>query len=374
MRKTVYKYHYIIGFFVLIWSLVYIFLGRFSTNVFKQAAKPIEYQLLNIPKILDFTFAWDSGWYGSLVQFGYPSELSPVYAFFPLFPFLVSTISNIGINFIVVGFVINLVATFFASLALYKLSREFLDDKYSLYSVLIFLAFPMSMFLFAFYTEAIFCALSFWAIYFARKQSWAYSAAFGALLTSTRLIGMLILVPIAIEYLRSKDYNIKKVSWDLAWLFIIPLGLLSYMVFSKIRVGSYLSFLEAYKLGEWSYQVFNLNFVETIIKSIWQIKYSGEILVLIPVICWLLFLFIAISYRKKLPISYTAYVLVYLIFIVLNSNMTSVNRYVLPLFPIYVATAIYMQKKEVLLAAVIGLMMMCQGVALVMFSNGYWIG
>jgi hypothetical protein len=34
----------------------------------------------------------------------------------------------------------------------------------------------------------------------------------------------------------------------------------------------------------------------------------------------------------------------------------------------------YLQKKEVLLAAVVGLMMMCQGVALVMFSNGYWIG
>ena len=100
---------------------LYILLGRFATNVFMQTVKPEGYSVLNLPSLLSFGFAWDSGWYSSIVLAGYPKSIAPVYAFFPLFPLLVSIVAKLGIHFLVAGYFINIVASFFASLALYKL-------------------------------------------------------------------------------------------------------------------------------------------------------------------------------------------------------------------------------------------------------------
>lgn len=355
-------------------AILYIVLGRFSTNTLLQSAKPAGYSVLHLPSWLSFSFAWDSGWYSSIVLKGYPNTISPVYAFFPLFPFIVNIVSKIGVHFLTVGFIINIVASFLASLALYKLAREFISEKYSLYTVLLFLAFPMSFFLFSFYTEAVFCALSFWAIYFARKQSFAYASILTMFCTATRLIGLLVMIPVVLEYLRAKQYSINKFDYNVLWFGLIPLGLITYMVYSYIQVGSYFAMFEAYKLGEWTYQSFQPNFVLTLIRASIQIGKTGEFLVLLPLLCWVGFATIIFLVRKKLPLSYVVYTIVSLIFIVLNGNVTSVNRYVLPLFPVFIAVVMLLRNKEVLLSLLIAVLMFCQGAFFVMFANGYWIG
>lgn len=365
--------HYIL-LFIMSFALLYILLGRFATNVFMQTVKPVGYSVLNLPSLLSFGFAWDSGWYSSIVLAGYPKSIAPVYAFFPLFPLLVSVVAKFGIHFLVAGYFINIVASFFASLALYKLAREFVTEKYSLYTVLLFLVFPMSFFMFAFYTEAVFCALSFWAIYFARKQQWAYASILTMFCTATRLVGLLVMIPVVLEYLRAKQYSIKKFDYNVLWFALMPLGLIAYMIYSYTQVGSYFAMFEAYKLGEWSYQSFQPNFVLTLIRSAIQVGKTGEFLVLLPLLCWVGFASVIFVVRKKLPLSYVVYTIASLVFIVLNGNLTSVNRYVLPLFPVFIAMVMLLRNKEVLLTFLITVFMLCQGVFFVMFANGHWIG
>jgi hypothetical protein len=131
---------------------------------------------------------------------------------------------------------------------------------------------------------------------------------------------------------------------------------------------------EAYKLGEWSYQSFQPNFVLTLIRSAIQVGKTGEFLVLLPLLCWVGFASIIFLVRKKLPLSYVVYTVVSLVFIVLNGNVTSVNRYVLPLFPVFISIVMLLKSKEVLLTLLIAVFMLCQGVFFVMFANGHWIG
>ena len=365
--------HYIL-LFVISFGLLYLLLGRFATNVFMQTVKPADYSALNIPSWLSFGFAWDSGWYSSIALNGYPKTIAPVYAFFPLFPLLVGFITKFGVHFMTAGFLINIVASFLASLALYKLAREFLSENLSLYTVLLFLVFPMSFFLFAFYTEAVFCALSFWAIYFARKQSWAYASILAMLCTATRLVGLIVMIPIILEYLRVKQYSVNKFDYNILWFALMPLGLVSYMIYAHSIVGSYFAMFEAYKLGEWSYQSFQPNFILTLIRSAIQVGKTGEFLVLLPLLCWFGFATVIFVLRKKLPLSYIVYSVVSLIFIVLNDNVTSVNRYVLPLFPVFIGIVMLLKNKQLLLTFLIAIFMLCQGVFFVMFANGHWIG
>lgn len=358
----------------LFWAISLIFLGRFSSNVFSQIAQPPIFKTLVIPKLLSFSFNWDSGWYYAIASNGYGKAITPVYAFFPLFPLLVNLIHKLGINIVLSSFILNTTATFFALLGLYKLSAEFLNKKQSLLVVLLFMAFPMSFFMFAFYTEALFCALSFWAIYFARKQNWALASVLAMFCGATRLVGLILLVLIALEYLRAKQYNIKNIDKNVLWLMLIPLGLAAFMTYSYIQTGNYLAMFEAYKIGEWTYQKFQPNFILTILRQTSTVWHSGDFLVFIPLVSWLVFLSITILAAKKLPLSYTAYALISLLFFVLNSNVVSVNRYVLPLFSVYIAFVMLLKNKSELIQLAIIFMAIAQGVFLAMFANGFWIG
>lgn len=359
---------------ILCWALVLIILGRFGINVFKQTAQPQIYKSLNIPELLRFSFNWDAGWYYAIAEHGYGKSITPVFAFFPLYPMLIVLIHKIGLNYVWSAFLLNFAATCLALIALYKLSLEFLDVKKSYLVVFLFMAFPMSFFMFSFYTEAVFCALSFWSIYFARKQHWAAASVLAALCSATRLVGLLLLVPILIEYLKSKKYKLHSLDYNAFWFVLIPAGFVSYMIYAKYQTGNFFAMFHAYKVGEWTYQSFQPNFILTLYKQTSAVIHNGDILTLIPLLCWFGFLTIIFLARKKLPISYVVYVLVSLVVFVLNSNVVSVNRYVLPLFPVYIAAVMLLQKKEEFIYMLITLLAIAQGVFFIVFANGFWVG
>ncbi len=365
---------HIIGFITLAWAFSLILLGRFSTNVFGQIAQPEVFKTIDIPKLLSFSFNWDAGWYYSIAKLGYSKTITPIYAFFPLFPIMVRLISKLGLNIVISGFLINLVATFFSLLGLYKLSLEFFDNKKAWLTVFLFMAFPMSFFMFAFYTEALFCALSFWAIYFTRKRFWAYASILAMFCSATRLIGLLVGLVVVIEYFQSKKFKLKNVDTQVWWLSLAPIGLLAYSVFAHTQTGDYLAMLKAYKVGEWSYQSFQPNFLLTLYKQSALVWHNGDILTLIPLVCFFGFFIITILTIQRLPLSYSIYTLLSLLIFILNSNVVSVNRYVLPLFSVYIGVAMLLKNRTEFIQLFIVVMAIAQGVFFTVFANGFWIG
>ncbi len=195
---------------------------------------------------LDIWARWDSGYYLQIAREGYsysPGEMSSV-AFMPLYPLLMRLITG-GTpsveGLIAAGTLISNAATALALVLLgHMLSAE--EGPATAQRTLTILAlFPTSFYLSVVYTEGLFLLLTVAAFWCARRGRWWAAGLLGAASGATRVIGSLIIFPLAIEW-----YSQEKRSWrSLACLALVPLGLLSYMGYLYARWGDPFLFQKA---------------------------------------------------------------------------------------------------------------------------------
>lgn len=183
---------------------------------------------LNEP-FLNTHVAWDSEFYLSIALRGYddsnirtiPAQpqikapfdrpLSINYAFFPIYPHLIRIFSfplrQLGLNSIaaatLVGVIISVAGTLVGMLALYDLVKSDLGELGGLRASFYLITFPTSFFLGQVYTEGLFIGLtlSCFALLKRRKLLWASMLA--SVATLTRSVGVLLIIPLALEWYRS---------------------------------------------------------------------------------------------------------------------------------------------------------------------------
>lgn len=375
----------------VVWKMAMLLAMTYSVVTIKEPgfldSNPHTTELQTTHKVLRATFKWDSYSYLLIEQYGYGTLKNALPAFFPLFPYSVRWVSQpLHISPLVAGYLINTVASFFAMLFLYLLALEFFrDKKAALMSLLLFAFFPFSYYLSAFYTEALFCALSFGAFYFARARRWWLACILLGLVSATRFPGVVVALAVFVEYLSSIKFNWRKINRQILWFALAPMGILAYMAYLYLHFGDPLFFRAAYQFG-WTYYVLEPNFLYTALKELsyllrntaYHVPGSGwEEWVIgqgIELGAWILGVIIFWKGRKKLPISYTVYGLGSLILFSINSNFTSANRYIMPLFPVYFLVADYLRKREMAFSVVLAASAVGLGLFLTLFSNGYWTG
>lgn len=170
--------------------------------------------------------AWDSEYYLSIATVGYddtdvlsahtPEGRLPLnYAFFPLYPLMMSVVR---VPFTLVtdtpiaasaaaGVLIALLGTLGGMIALYDLAREDLGEDGALRAVFYLLIFPSAFFLAQVYTEGLFIGLAFGSLALLRRQKLLYAALLAALATLTRSVGVLLIVPLAFAWLNAIDWK-----------------------------------------------------------------------------------------------------------------------------------------------------------------------
>jgi hypothetical protein len=164
---------------------------------------------------------WDSAWYLRIAHDGYIGHDPARAAFFPLYPLLVRAAQTLTGSAVVGGVVVSLAAFAVALVLLHRLTALELGPQAARATVLVTALFPMSFFFSAVYSEALFLALSLGAVYAARTERWAWAGALGALGATTRSAGVLLLVPLALLYLRAH----RRPRADALWLALVPVGL-----------------------------------------------------------------------------------------------------------------------------------------------------
>lgn len=286
-----------------------------------------------------FTNPWgnfDGVRYLAIASRGYITEA----AFFPLYPIVIRIFSFLG-GYFLSGFLVSNIAFLISLFYLYKLLKlDYPADRSS--RILLYLVlFPTAFFFGALYSESLFFLLLVLSFYFARKGKWLGASLAAMLLGATRIIGILVLPALVYElYIQKK--NIK----DGLSLLMVPIGLAAYSLFNFLKWGDALYFIKAHgELG-------NSRSVDAIVLFPQTVYRYLKILISLPVsqyewwialleisvffgVCFLLYC----AWWKKVRSSYLIFSLLAFLLPVLSGTFSGLPRYVLVLFPIYIALA-----------------------------------
>jgi len=211
---------------------------------------------------LDVMARWDSGFYLNIARDGYsltPGQMSTV-AFFPVYPMLMSLVAPlVGNNLVLAGVLVSNVMLFFALVFLYLLTElEYKDSQTAQRTIFYIAAFPTALFFSAVYTESTFLMFSVATFYFARRRMWGWAGVMGMLTSAARIVGVVVWAVVLVEWLQAHGWALSRIhrreSWLGVWrglrqdsfsllqISLIPLGLLSYMLFLNSRFGDPLAF------------------------------------------------------------------------------------------------------------------------------------
>lgn len=217
---------------------------------------------------------------------GKPMPLS--YAFFPLYPLLMRLfsfpLSLLGMNPIatatLAGVIVSALGTLAAMLSLYDLTRESLGEEGSLRAVFYLLIFPTGFFLVQVYTEGLFVGLAFACLAMLKQKHLFYAALLGAAATLTRAVGMALVIPMAITWIRTSEWYALDLEWRQIYFKKIPLRplwhallafapLIAFLAWKFSYLGFAFDYVEGhqfgrvymdlqYAFGSWAYSFYEM--------------------------------------------------------------------------------------------------------------------
>lgn len=192
---------------------------------------------------------WDAVHYLAIAEKGYVTDIvaGNAPAFFPLYPLMIRALTEIGIDPLHAGLLISAIATFVASVYLYRLAElhGFDGERSVVYALL----FPTGVFLVAPYTEALFLAGAVPAFYYALRGKPWQAALFTAIAVGTRTVGLFVLLGVALELARKAWPSWKKLAAAVAAMVAASLPFWAYGLYLQQVRGSFWEFMTVQKQG-----------------------------------------------------------------------------------------------------------------------------
>ncbi|UQZ83952.1 hypothetical protein SK3146_03164 [Paenibacillus konkukensis] len=313
---------------------------------------------------------WDSAWYLKIAQnwYKFDPSFNPYanhqdnYAFFPFYPLLIKLVNLIINDYFISGLLISNFSAIVSLALLYKIIvNENYGNNIAYSSVKLLIYFPTSFLLSALLTESLYLSITLLCFYYAKKQKWFLVGIFGLLLALTRNIGVFIIFPMLFEYLRSKDYKIINISYNVIFLLFIPVGTILWGLYNYYLTRDFLAFVHIQSAWARSFaNPLNYLFYGFFAKDPYHFILSSATLFSV--------ILLIISIRK---INFS-YILLgfYSIFIPLCTGLDSMARYTLVIFPIYLILSLYSRKPfvENNLKMVF---LLLQGFFMVFWSHGF---
>jgi Mannosyltransferase (PIG-V) len=349
--------------------------------------------LHDVGRVVDIWARWDSAWFVRIAEHGYASGQGAP-AFYPLYPALVGLGGRAtGGHYVLAGVLISLVSAAFAFVLLHRLAVRLLGESDAARAVLYLALFPMTLFLSAVYSEALFLALACASFLFAERDRMPLAAAMAALAALTRPVGFLLipsLVVIGWQHGRRRS---------LAWLALVPVAFASYpallvaqgrSAFSFVGVESSAIWLrhlswagpfgglwEGLRAGALGLEQFAIGDE----RSTWPIVQGQSLFAVAATnLEYLLYLLAVLGLLvvawRRLPLAYSLYMtlglLLPLSFPSSRWPLLSFPRFSLVLFPIFIALATLGRNPRVH-AAIVGTSAVFLGVALTQWALWQWV-
>lgn len=305
---------------------------------------------------------WDGGHYLGIAKAGYSQNFQ--YAFFPLYPLTIKVLTYITGNFLLSAILISIVASFFGLNILYKLVALDFDKKLADKVIITLLFFPTSFFLLTAYSEGLFFLLSISAFYFFRQNKLFWATVAATLASATRLVGLAVVAGLFIEVWSSKGINRK--NW---YLIFAPLGFVIYCVFLYLKTGDPFYFLTAENHWQRILVTPGIGFWEAL-KNI-SVGNITSINIFFDLIFAIFGVGFAIRAFRFLPSSFAFYSLLSVGIPLFTPTLSSMPRFLLPVFPIFILIALIKNTYIQLIFQVLGILLLAVFSGL--FISGYWV-
>ncbi len=313
-------------------------IGFVALSYFGSHLVPGTWRALPDSPWLDGWLRWDAGWYHEIASRGYDRVIVPGQqsntAFFPLLPWLAKGLTLLVGNVALSGLVVAQLACLFASLVLYRLVRDRFGFTVAARTLLLLYCFPYSLYLSSFHTEPLFLCWVVCAFFFAERRQFGKAAFFAAAASATRNVGVLLSIGLAVAYLESIEFDRRRLDGRALFLLLCPSGLLLHMLYLWKHCGSPWQFVLSQAAPGWAGGEFwGRGASVPVVGFIWRLVGHPETLLF--VIPSLLLLWRA---RLRLPLSYLVWATVTLL--ISMSSPGSLGRFVVVLFPVFVAAAL----------------------------------
>jgi hypothetical protein len=318
---------------------------------------------------------WDAQHYLYLAANGYSAsgDARNLIAFFPLYPALVSAIGSVGLPLRLAALLISNIAGLAAAILLYELARLDHASKAAFRAAAFFTVFPTAYFLLVGYTEALFCALAFGAVYAARRRQWIASGMLGGLASAARLTGLVLVPYLLVEaaaLLRDGDRRRQR-RQALSATLVVMLGFVVYLATNQLVLGDPLAFV-AVQRQHWSHSLAApwVGFAEAIRSLGWRVPWEkltvggGEIAggltaYAVSVLSWL-----------RLRPADAVYATLLTVMVTFLPFWLSIPRYLLAMYPLFLLVGRITNRWIYLAVVVVSLTgLVAFGLA---FGRGYW--
>lgn len=353
---------------------------------------PYAPQLANMAALPRFLYAFagfDGVHYLTIARQGYLGT-GLIQAFFPLYPLLIKLLTLILGNYVWSGLLLSQIFAFSTMLSFYYLVKLlYRQRKIAWWALLALTTFASSFFLRALYNEGLFMTLIFSSLIAFKKQRYWLAGVLGILASATRVTGIFILPTFYLLHYAQERSNWRQYlakHWRrLLVLACSALGLLAYMVYLYLEFTDPLYFFrvqEQFGAGRSSHLVLLPQVIWRYLKIFWTVpldwKYFSYVQEFVLSL-WALLLLILLTIRTwRRQIKFSAGLLFFAwpsyLLPTLTGNFSSMPRYLLPIFPLFIALALDWQKEPLwrryayLLIHLILLI-----INTLLFVQGYWV-
>jgi hypothetical protein len=333
--------------------------------------------------ILRYSVRWDSGWYLTIARDGYQhvaGEQSPI-AFFPLFPFSIRFAdAMLPGSDVLAGLAVVHLALFAALVYIYKLVQIDYPDIIAWRALFFTLIFPGSFFFSALYTESLLLLGFAGTLYHARRGQWLLAGAFGIFTGLTKLIGIVLVIPVALELIKQGAIGRNNLR-PLIGTSMVPLGAIGYLTWIQVRYGDFREYFEAQ--AHWYRESFSpepfILLAQVLLRgSLEDHPYPAnvtaihDLFVIKDMGALILFLGAGIYLWIRVRPSYGALVLAGAMVPALSGTPLALTRYMAILFPVFILLAT-IRSEPIRLALGIVFTIVLAFVTF-LFVNGFWAG
>jgi len=316
---------------------------------------------------------FDGVHYIMLARDGYAFGLTQ--AFFPGYFLLMRLVNLIFNNYLLSGLLISHVSFILMLALFYKILRLDYGEIISRRALIFISLFPTSFYFLSLYTESLFLLLLLAVFYWVRTMDLTKVGFAGVGLTLSRIVGIFVIPSLIMEL---KNINKRIKIKQLFWILVPALGLLGYMLYLSLRFDDPILFAHVQKdfgAGRetaklvllyqviWRYlkMIFTVERQNPIYFTLWLELLSS--LYALSLLVW--------GYISKIRPSYLLFSFLAFLLPTLTGTFSSMPRYVLVLFPIFIKLA--QIKNTYLRYALLTVHIILLFICTLLFTRGYWI-